>query len=480
MNTRSNIRLVTALMIVLIVGAGVAPGQTRDDAIRFSEPGLGVGARSLGMGNAYTGIANDYSALYWNPAGLSQVRMSEFSAGLSTVGFQNTSTFFGAEGYASLGGTNVNAIGLLYAIPTTRGGASVAFGYQRHSNFRRPLTYEAFNPLSTIVQTWAPNGEYAPPDTTLAENLGLASVDASGRFVSPINDSLTQAGNVTETGGVDYWSFGGAVDIAKNISVGLTLTYVAGSYHYERAYRETDTRGVYASPARYPYDIRQILSDEYIDSDIAGFTTKLGLLYREPGFFRLGVAVQTPMWMTIRETFGTKASSEFYSADANGRSLYSARYDDATEYDVHSPWIFSAGTSLVLGFIVLSADADWIDWTTTEFADAPQAVMDENRALRNDLRGALRGRGGVELDLSFIRLRAGVIYNQSPYKDDPAEYDQKYLTAGLGIRLGQSAMLDAAYARGWWNTSHINNDTLSPIFEDVLTNTVLVTLSVRF
>ena len=50
-------------MIVLIVGAGSASGQTRDDAIRFSEPGLGVGARSLGMGNAYTGIANDYSAL---------------------------------------------------------------------------------------------------------------------------------------------------------------------------------------------------------------------------------------------------------------------------------------------------------------------------------------------------------------------------------------------------------------------------------
>ena len=29
-----------------------------------------VGARSLGMGRAYVGLANDGSALYWNPAGI--------------------------------------------------------------------------------------------------------------------------------------------------------------------------------------------------------------------------------------------------------------------------------------------------------------------------------------------------------------------------------------------------------------------------
>jgi long-subunit fatty acid transport protein len=465
-------------MTAVLTSFGAA--QTRDDAVRFSEPGFGVGARALGMGNAFTGVASDYSALYWNPAGLAQVRMSEFSAGLSTGGFTNSSTFFGAGGSDKISGTNLNTLGILYAIPTSRGSASVAFGYQRHANFRRVMSYEGFNPLSTIVQNWAPNGAYAPADTTIAEYLGLASVDAAGRFVSPINDSLTQSGNITETGGLDYWSFGGALDIARNVSFGVTLTYVSGSYRYDRAYTETDARGLFANPARYPYDIRRIQSDEYINSDIAGFTTKLGLLYREPGVFRLGLTVQTPMWMNIKETFGTEAVSEFYSADANGRTSYGAALDEATEYEVHSPWIFSGGASVDLGPVMLSADADWVDWTTTEFDNAPQEVLDENEALRKDLRGALRARGGVEVDLTAMRLRAGFLYNQSPYKDDAAEFDQKVITAGVGFRLGQSAMLDAAYARGWWKTSHINNDSLSPIAEDIATNTVLLTLSVRF
>ncbi len=31
---------------------------------------VGVGARSLGMANAQTGITNDVTSAYWNPAGL--------------------------------------------------------------------------------------------------------------------------------------------------------------------------------------------------------------------------------------------------------------------------------------------------------------------------------------------------------------------------------------------------------------------------
>lgn len=41
---------------------------------------IGAGAKALGMGGAFVAVANDGSAIYWNPAGISQIRSSELMA----------------------------------------------------------------------------------------------------------------------------------------------------------------------------------------------------------------------------------------------------------------------------------------------------------------------------------------------------------------------------------------------------------------
>ena len=41
---------------------------------------IGVGARALALGGAFTALANDASALYWNPAGLIQLNSISVSA----------------------------------------------------------------------------------------------------------------------------------------------------------------------------------------------------------------------------------------------------------------------------------------------------------------------------------------------------------------------------------------------------------------
>ena len=41
---------------------------------------IGVGARALGMGGAYVGVADDSTAVYWNPAGLPKIKHIEVAA----------------------------------------------------------------------------------------------------------------------------------------------------------------------------------------------------------------------------------------------------------------------------------------------------------------------------------------------------------------------------------------------------------------
>jgi hypothetical protein len=78
------------IAVMLLLAALEASGQTNSvpfqtdvsavgtSAATFLE--IGVGARAMGMGGAYAAVANDASALYWNPAGLAWVRNIEIEA----------------------------------------------------------------------------------------------------------------------------------------------------------------------------------------------------------------------------------------------------------------------------------------------------------------------------------------------------------------------------------------------------------------
>jgi len=68
-------RLITTIIIILAMFSFVS-AQNRY-AGSFLE--LGVGARAMGMGGAFVSVADDGSAFYWNPAGVSQLIRPELS-----------------------------------------------------------------------------------------------------------------------------------------------------------------------------------------------------------------------------------------------------------------------------------------------------------------------------------------------------------------------------------------------------------------
>ncbi len=75
---------------------------------------IGVGARGLGMGGAYTAMADDVSSLYWNSAGLVKLDKREFTASHAEM-FESTRLDF-----------------LAYAHPTSQGTFAAGLTYLSH------------------------------------------------------------------------------------------------------------------------------------------------------------------------------------------------------------------------------------------------------------------------------------------------------------------------------------------------------------
>ena len=74
-------RLQPAIFLALLLpalmpaGAFAAPGETG-----FSFLKLGVGARAMALGSAYVALADDPTAIYWNPAGLAAISGTQVTA----------------------------------------------------------------------------------------------------------------------------------------------------------------------------------------------------------------------------------------------------------------------------------------------------------------------------------------------------------------------------------------------------------------
>jgi hypothetical protein len=91
----------------------------------------GVGARAMAMGGAYTAVSDDYSSLYYNPAGMGQTRKTCLSTSLSFLSMENKAMFLGAQTSETSSYTRLNDLGLCLPIPASRGSLAFGIGYHR-------------------------------------------------------------------------------------------------------------------------------------------------------------------------------------------------------------------------------------------------------------------------------------------------------------------------------------------------------------
>jgi hypothetical protein len=131
--TMRKLLLPTAIALAICTApAGPALAQ---DAPKYSNEflAIGVGARALGMGSAYTSVANDVTAGYWNPAGLLGVR------GDLQVGVMHSEYFAGIAKY--------DYVGLAKPIDSM---STIGFTFVRFGIDNIPNTIDLIDPSGNI------------------------------------------------------------------------------------------------------------------------------------------------------------------------------------------------------------------------------------------------------------------------------------------------------------------------------------------
>lgn len=404
---------------------------------------LGVGTRALGMGSAYSYRGGDYSASFWNPAALTDIRRVEVYGSLGHLERKNDSQFSGVATEHKASFTEFNTFGLAYPVPTYRGSLVLSFGYNRVKSFDENSEF-----------TW---------------------------FNSTEDDSVVQAWREFETGSLNAWILSGAVQVAKDFSVGMSLNFWTGDDDFALTFRERDERDIYT------FDV--LNTETRIESDITGFNVKFGGYYRPGRMLQLGATIATPITFKLKET-----SSRFEEIIFDADSTLEFPEEGFFEYKIRSPFTFSAGGSLNLLNFVFSGEVEYNDWSQIRYTTTPPLENSEgvsltkgeaNRLIQDNYRATTRIRAGAEftLPLTGLSFRAGYFRDPSIFEGALSDEDNQFYTAGVGFLLNKQVKLDLAFVHGFWKNRNLvrpGSSDVTDLVEDIKVNKAFVSFAFRF
>jgi len=351
---RINIKIVSKVVTlgIVICLSGSSPAQEEIFSLGMQ---LGTGARAIAMGGAYTSVGGDFSASFWNPAALANIKRVEFYGSLSHLMRQNRVEFSDIpnptinENEENF--TRFNDLGLAYPVPTQQGSLVFSFGYNRVKSYDSNFDFRGFNQDTLVL--------------------------------------VNQAWKELETGSLNTWTASGAMAVSPNMSVGIGLNFWTGGSDFQTTFREVDIDNIYNI---YPDDFENFTRDDGINTNISGFNIKVGGIMDLP-LLRLGATISTPITFKVKEEWSYHEETLFddgFVVDSLDAGIF--------EYRIRSPWTFSGGASLNLLNFVFSADLEYNDWTQIEYKSEPpvfgETQASANRSIRDNYRATTRIRLG--------------------------------------------------------------------------------------
>ncbi|ROL62094.1 hypothetical protein D9V86_02410 [Bacteroidetes/Chlorobi group bacterium ChocPot_Mid] len=434
------------IVIWLLISSEIAFGQNIEDALRFSSSNGIISARAGGLGTSFHGIADDYSALAFNPAGLALIDKGEFTFGFGFMHNSTESKFLSIAKTETKNDAYLSNFGLVAPFKTSFGNASIAIGHYLSSDFDNAINFAGYNPYSTYIDALAKEAKangYALNEN-LATNLWLADDD----YYTPVKNKLYQQAVISEDGGLHNLSGGIAFEISPFLSVGFSITGKWGTYEYLRNYKESDVDNNYnvydfdSTGGKYRFynlDFNEFTVDEFIKQDISGVTGSVGIQGKISNFMRVGFTIHFPTAYDITERFTQKGNSYFDNGDS-----YKDSYVFNNYYSFYSPWVYSGGLSVNFANLTLTAGIEYSDLKQMEFTDANLDLKNLNLDINSLMNNRLKMGIGLEYEVPFLPLsiRGSLNTMTAPYKNDIDGAELLSASFGAGFYLAPNVRLD--------------------------------------
>lgn len=382
------------------------------------------GARANALGGAYSAIADDSSAIYWNPAGLTQVKgnTAEFS------GFYVNAPVTGNK---SLNNKPAN-------LTSDSANGDFPFGGIYPTE---PATYTSkeFNTAAFIP--------FLGGTTRISDlSIGLGYYGAGGGggifedTVSVGPDSLYA--KLEGAYGFSVANVSAAKEVLPGLSVGLGLDFIG---YFEKQ----EARKAYSGAGGYLFNLK-------VDGTGSGVQLNGGLLYKVLPNLRAGLVYRTGATIKISgtSTFTQNGLANFGYPNAVLESSYDKNYTYPTTYGISAA--YEPSDKLTLAFALDQTKYAPAKTDITYKNPVPGLFVNTNTDAK--LKDVTQYHLGAEYRYTDrLAFRGGI---QNDPVDTPTEkltltntdqFDFTYYSLGAGYRIG-NVSLDFTYLRGITNT----------------------------
>jgi long-subunit fatty acid transport protein len=438
----------TALSIVVF-------SQNEEDALRYSQSYLSGSARNISMAGAMSSIGGDYSATSQNPAAMGRFNKNNFSFTPIIETNTTSSDFYGQQDIYRSTKVKVGNISYLksYKLPeaTSNGWTTLqlGIGYNRINSFENTKRYTG-EADSSIIHNFINEANGTSPDYIFDTHPWGAALAYDVYAIDPAQDnwytSELSSGNtihertIRSSGSLGELSFAMSGNYQNKFYLGGTANIVRAKYASSFSHKEEYTAK----------DSIWLNNTEYLgnlSTEGWGGNVKIGAIYLPTENLRLGLAIHSPTFFTMKDLWGNDMNSNTDDPDYPDKFIQDD-YKPTGAYDYRVSTPFKANLSAAYTIkkkATVGAEIEYIDYSGSKlkairFSEAPYSFISENAQIKNIYRPRFNFKIGGEYRINpMLYLRGGyALYNSAFSKESGVNSSNtQFITGGLGINLGK-------------------------------------------